>query len=152
MQELLVKISTGNEDEAEAAAMSLTTYGRYSIPPLIENLQYAQRAVAAEHGLQALALTDITDLCGELKSVLDNRTQRYTAPAHSAVIRILGGANCQEAKTTLMAYADLVKGADSQGGLTAYQQAVKNATPGNAAQAKEDLTNTFRLLHVNYAF
>jgi hypothetical protein len=153
MQELLVKISTGNADEADSAAISLTTYGRYSIPPLIENLQYAQRAVAAEHGLQTLALTNMTDLCGELRSVLENRTQRYTAPTHSAVIRILGAANCLDATPTLRNYADLIKNADSGGpGLAVYQQGVRNATPSNVTQAKEDLTNTFRLLHVDYAF
>src|SRR5258708_28633630 len=80
MQELLVKISTGSRDEAEAAAVSLTTYGRYSIPPLIENLQYGPvRALAAERGLRALALTNAKDVCGELKTVLENRTQLYTA-------------------------------------------------------------------------
>lgn len=152
MQELLVKISTGTTDEADAAALSLTTYGRYSIPPLIENLQYAQRAVAAEHGLQALALTDVKDLCGDLNLVLENRTQRYTAQAHSAVIRILGAANCIDATTTLRNYADLIKGANSTTGLTGYQQVVRNATPSNVTQAKEDLTNTFRLLHVDYTF
>jgi len=153
MQELLVKISTGNTDEAEAAAITLTTYGRYSIPPLIENLQDAQRAVAAEHGLQALALTNASDLCNDLGRVLENRTQRYTAASHTAVIRILGAADCKDAIPALKQYADLIKRADNAGsGLTEYQQTVRNATASNVAQAKQDLTNTFRLLHVDYAF
>jgi hypothetical protein len=153
MQELLVKISTGSKDEAEAAAVSLTTYGRYSIAPLIENLQYAQRAVAAERGLQALALTNAKDLCDDLNTVLENRTQRYTAASHSAVIRVLGAADCREAKPALLRYADLIKRADAgTTGLAEYQQGVRDATASNVTQAKQDLVNTFKLLNVDYAF
>jgi hypothetical protein len=153
MQELLVKISNGNADEAEAAALSLTTYGRYSIPPLIENLQYAQRAIAAERGLQALALTNGEELCVNLTAVLDNRTQRYTAGGHSAVIRILGAADCKRALPALRRYADMIKRVDTDpGGLAEYQRAVRDATPSNATQARKDLKDTFGLLHVDYAF
>jgi hypothetical protein len=154
MQELLVKISSGSHDEAEAAALSLTTYGRYSIPPLIENLQYGpDRALAAEHGLAALALTDGKDICDELATVLENRTQRYTASCHAGVIRVLGAANCVKAEPALRRYADLIKHADQSGeNLTKYQEVVRNATPTNVTQAKEDLKNTFRLLHVDYTF
>ena len=156
MQELLVKISTGSCDEAEAAAVSLTTYGQYSIPPLIENLQYGpERALAAERGLQALALTQAQDLCSNLGTVLENRTQRYTAASHTAVIRILGAADCKN-KTQiqiLREYADFVKRANAGGpGLAEYQQTVRDATASNVTQAKQELTNTFRLLHVDYAF
>src|SRR5258708_13243279 len=95
MQELLVKISSGTHDDAEASALSLTTYGSYSIAPLIENLQYApDRALAAEHALDALALTDKEDLCNELGLVLENRTQPYVPAPHDAVIQILGAADC----------------------------------------------------------
>lgn len=158
MQELLVKISTGSRDDAEAAALSLTTYGRYSIPPLIENLQYGPaRALAAERGLGALALTNADDVCGDLKTVLDNRTQRYTAASHAAVIRVLGAVNCtktsKEVSTALQQYADLIKRADSgPEGLSEYQQFVRDATASNVTQAKQDLRNTFRLLHVDYSF
>jgi hypothetical protein len=153
MQQLLVKMSTGTNDEAEAAALSLTTFGRYSIPPLIENLQYAQRAVAAEHGLQALALTDPADLCDKLSTVLENRTQRYTAAGQSSVVRILGAADCKTAAPALRQYADLIKRADSDAaGLGDYQQSVRDATPSNVTQTKKDLINTFKLLHENYAF
>jgi hypothetical protein len=156
MQELLVKISTGSRDEAEAAAVALTTYGRYSIPPLIENLQYGpERALAAEHGLEALMLTVPEDLCSSLGAVLQNRTQRYTAASHTAVIRIMGAANCtgETQIQILREYADLMKRADAGGsGLAEYQQVVRDATAINVTQAKQELTNTFRLLHVNYAF
>jgi hypothetical protein len=155
MQELLVKVSTGSRDEAEAAALSLTTYGQYSIPPLIENLQYGPvRALAAERGLRALALTNAKDVCGELKTVLENRTQLYTAASHEAVIRVLGAANCTNAISAVRQYAELIKRADSGGpaGLIEYQQVVLNATASNVTQAKDDLKNTFRLLHVDYTF
>jgi hypothetical protein len=154
MQELLVKISTGTKDEAEAAALSMTTYGQYSISPLIENLQYGpERASAAERGLRALVLTDPKNLCSILSSVLENRTQLYTAASHSAVIRILGAGSCTEAISVLRQYADLIKRADAGGqGLTDYQQVVLNATPSNVTQTKQDLQNTFRLLHVDYTF
>lgn len=156
MQELLVKISTGTRDEAEAAAVTLTTYGRYSIPPLIENLQYGpERALAAERGLQALALTVPVDLCSSLGTVLRNRTQRYTAAGHTAVIRIMGAADCKsDAELKIVReYADLIKQADAGGpGLAEYQQVVLDATASNVTQAKRELVKTFRLLNVDYAF
>lgn len=156
MQELLVKMSTGKGDEADAAAVTLTAYGRYAIPPLIQNLQYSpERALAAEHGLDALAITVQEDLCNNLGTVLQNRTQRYTAASHAPVIRIMGVAGCTGSAQIqiLREYADLIKRADAGGpGLIEYQQAVRDATPSNAAQAKQDLANTFRLLRVDYAF
>jgi hypothetical protein len=153
MQGLLVKISTGNGAEAQAAAVSLATYGRYSIPPLIENLLYGpERALAAERGLEALSLTDANDVCSDLATVLENRTQRYTAASHSSVIRILGSADCRAAIPAMERYADMIKRADTGAqGLIEYQQAVRDATPSNVTQAKDDLKNTFRLLHVEYA-
>jgi hypothetical protein len=156
MQELLVTISTGKPDEAEAAALTLTTYGRYSIPPLIENLQYGpERALPAEHGLQALALTVPAELCSTLGTVLQNRTQRFTAASHTAVIRIMGTAGCTAKSQTqiLLEYAGLIKRADLGGqGLTDYQQTVRDATLSNVTQSKQELVHTLRLLHVDYAF
>lgn len=156
MQELLVKMSTGKGDEADAAAVTLTAYGRYAIPPLIQNLQYSpERALAAEHGLDALAITVPEDLCNNLGTVLQNRTQRYTAASHAPVIRIMGVAACTGSTQIqiLREYADLIKRADAGGsGLSEYQRAVRDATPSNVAQAKQELVNTFRLLHVDYVF
>ena len=154
MQELLVKISSGNHDDAEAAALSLTTYGRYAIPPLIENLQYGpDRALAAEHGLAALSLTGGAEVCQALTTVLDNRTQRYTAASHTAVIRLLGTADCMGALPVIRKYAELIKRADAgANGLSEYQGVVRDATQANVTQSKQELTNTFRLLHVDYTF
>ena len=154
MQELLVKISSGTHDEAEAAALSLTTYGRYAIPPLIENLRYApDRALAAEHALGALSLTDKKDVCDELGTVLENRTQRYTAASHTAVIRILSSADCGSQEAALRLYAELIAKADSDpDGLTTYQSVVQEATQTNVTQSKDALKQTFRTLHVDYKF
>jgi hypothetical protein len=154
MQELLVKISTGSREEAEAAAVSLTTYGPYSIPPLIENLQYGpERALAAERGLEALVLTNAEEVCRDLETVLKNRTQLYTSASHASVIRILGMADCTKAIPAVQEYADLIKRADSGGqGLSEYQRAVRDATPSNVTQVKQELKNTFELLHVGYTF
>lgn len=156
MQELLVKMSTGRGDEVEAAAVTLTAYGRYAIPPLVQNLQSGpERALAAEHGLEALAITVPEDLCSNLSSVLENRTQQYTAACHTSVIRIMGVAGCTGSAQIkiLREYADLIKLADAGGpGLTEYQRAVRDATPSNVTQVKQELVNTFQLLHVKYAF
>lgn len=153
MQEMLLKLSTGSKDEAESGALALTVYGKYAIPPLVDNLQYAQRAVAAEHALVAMALTNSQELCSNFSAVLETRTQRYTAAGNSAVIRILGAGDCRTAETSLRNYADLIKRADANpAGLAEFQQAVRDATPSNVADAKKDLLNTFKLLHVDYAF
>jgi len=155
MQALLVKMSTGTIGEAEAAAVSLTTYGRYSIPPLIESLQYPERVAAAERGLQSLALTVPEELCTTLGTVLQNRTQRYTAASHTAVIRAMGSSDCRGRAQIqiLVDYADLIKRADAGGpSLIEYQGLVSDATPSNVTDAKKELGNTFRLLNVRYEF
>jgi hypothetical protein len=155
MQELLVKISTGSVDEADAAAVSLSTFGRYAIPPLIANLQYGpERALAAEHGLVALALTDSADVCDRLATVLDNRSQRYTAQSQTTVIRIIGAVPCGAKQVPpLERYADLLKRADADSlGLRVYQDAVRNATQSNVGEARQELTKTFKMLDVTYAF
>lgn len=153
MQELLVKISNGSAEEADAAAVSLTTFGRYSIPPLIANLQYGpERALAAEHGLVALALTDSTDVCDRLGAVLDNRTQRYTAQSQTAVIRILGDVPCGPKQlTALQRYDELLERADADSvGLRAYQDAVRNGTPSNVTESRQELTRTFKILNASH--
>lgn len=155
MEQVLVSLSKGDRDEAEASAIALSTYGRYAIPPLVDNLQFgAERALAAERGLKAVFLTDAKMLCTSMAEVLKNRTQLYNAASHAAVIRILGAAGCTSttAVTALTDYADLIKRADTPAGLVEYQAAVLDATASNATQAKKDLQQTFKLLHVDYSF
>jgi hypothetical protein len=149
MQSLLVKISTGTAQEAEAAAISLTTFGQYSIPPLIANLQYGpERSLAAERGLMALALTESTAVCDKLRSVLDNRTRRYTAQSHTVVIRIMGAAACRTTLPTLQRYDSLLAQADADTiAFARYQQMVRDATPSNVAESREELRNTLEMLH-----
>ena len=149
MQGLLVKISTGTAQEAEAAAVSLTTFGQYSIPPLIANLQYGpERSLAAERGLMALALTESTAVCDRLRSVLDNRTRRYTAQSHTVAIRIMGAAACRTTLPTLQRYDSLLAQADADTlAFARYQQMVRDATPSNVAESREELRNTLEMLH-----
>jgi hypothetical protein len=156
MQELLVKMSTAKGYELEATAVTLTAFGRYAILPLIQNLQSTpERAIAAEHGLDALAITVPEDLCASLGAVLQNQTQQYTAASHTSVIRIMGVAACtgKDQVKILQDYADQIKKADAGGpGLIEYQQHVRDATQSNVTQTKQELTTTFRLLHVDYSF
>ena len=149
MQALLVKISTGTAQEAEAAAISLTTFGRYSIPPLIANLQYGpERSLAAERGLMAVALTDSTAVCETLRSVLDNRTRRYTAQSHTVAIRIMGAAACRTALPTLERYDSLLARADADTiAFARYEQMVRDATPSNVSESRRELRNTLEMLH-----
>jgi hypothetical protein len=153
MQGPLLKLRSGNSQEAQAAAMSLTTYGSYAIPPLVESLQASpESATAAENGLKALALTDAEGVCVTLARVLANRTQRYDAQTHSAVIRVLGEADCQSSVPTLKEYATLISRADTDtAALSAYQREVRGVSPSNVTQMKRDLDNTFQLLRVAHA-
>jgi hypothetical protein len=145
MQNLLVTISTGTAQQAEAAAISLTTFGRYSIAPLIANLQYGpERAIAAERGLITLALTDSTAVCDNLRSVLDNRTRRYTAQSHTVVIRILGTVGCRNALPTLARYDSLLAKADADTiAFNQYRQYVRDATMMNVEDSRRELDSTF---------
>ncbi len=155
MEQVLESLNKGDRDVAAASAIALSMYGRYAIPPLVDNLQFGpERSLAAERGLKAVVLTDAPILCTSLTEVLKNRTQLYNAASHAAVIRILGAAGCTSATTVtaLKQYADLIKRAETPAGFDEYGEVVLSATPSNLEQAKKDLQQTFKLLHVDYAF
>src|SRR5690349_15885040 len=61
MQSLVLKLWTGDDDSAEAAALALTPFGKYAILPLSESLG-RQTSAAAVKGLEALALTNRDDV------------------------------------------------------------------------------------------
>jgi len=157
MQQVIAKFDTGTDEDSESAALALSAYGRYSIPILIEKLQDPAKVSAAEDGLKVLALTTPIDLCSALGSVLQNRTQLYTAASQNEVVDIMGAANCSGKPEirALREFADLIERADtdtSGHGMADYKQAVRDATAGNVADAKVKLKNTLQLLHENYAF
>jgi hypothetical protein len=108
--------------------------------------------IAAERGLTSMGLTNQADLCDILGQVLDNRTQRYTAQSHTAVIRILGVTNCQTALPVLHRYEEFLKRADSDTALADYKRSVRDGTRSNVAGAKVALDSAFVQLRANHAF
>jgi hypothetical protein len=154
MQGLLLKVTTGSREEAQAAALSLTAFGQYAIPPLVMELDGSpQSQIAAERGLTSMALTNQADICDILAQVLDNRTQRYSAQSHSSVIRVLGVSNCQKAIPVLQRYEGFLKRADADStGFAEYQRSVRDGLRSNVASAQAALDTALTQLRANHAF
>ena len=153
MQGLLTKVSTAQQQEANAAALALTAFGRYAIPPLVMELDVSTTSrIAAEDALISMGLTNQTDICTILGQVLDNRTQRYTAQSQTSVIRILGVTNCQTAVPALRTYEKFLKAADADTALTEYRRSVRDGTFSNVTTAKSALDTAFARLRANHAF
>jgi hypothetical protein len=154
MQELLAKLGDSRTtlEEAKTTAVALATFGSYSIPPLLNEIQSGElnRSAAGEYGLRAVSLADPNNACPALGRVLENRTAAYNWLTHRAAIRILGTANCQVALPVLTSYrARLKAAASSQAEFNAFQ-ATLGDDPGltreTVDQMKSELDKSLKLL------
>jgi hypothetical protein len=129
IQGLLAKLDDPNvtKNDADAAAITMATFGTYSIGPLISVLQTGGdvRVPAAEKGLRIVGITNPEPACDRLVGVLNNRTQLFTWMTHKSVIRLLGDLNCQSSRSGLGSYRTLIQQAKTPDGLVHYQRAVR---------------------------
>ena len=129
IQGLLAKLDDPNvtKNDADAAAVTMATFGTYSIGPLISVLQTGGdvRVPAAEKGLRIVGITNPEPACDRLVGVLNNRTQLFTWMTHKSVIRLLGDLNCQSSRSSLGRYGTLVQQAKTPDGLVRFQKAVR---------------------------
>lgn len=110
----LLKTLLGKEmpgaEEANAAALSLAGFGRYSVLPLINVLQSGgeSRIAAAEKGLIAAGHIDKEYVCKVLVEAIDDRTQLYNWLSHKQLIDIVGRLNCLSATGAFKRYEALL--------------------------------------------
>ena len=126
IQTLLAKLGDQNvtKADAEASAITLATFGPYSIGPLLSVLQNGGdiRIPAAEKGLRIVGITNSEPVCGALVRVLRNRTQLFNWLTHKSAIRLLGDLDCRSAIPTLQEYGTLIEQASLPDGLVRYQK------------------------------
>jgi hypothetical protein len=110
MRELLLDLGKSDTaDKAEAAAVSLSAFGSYSINPLIVQLDEDEiRRQAAEKGLRAAWRSVPIETCVQLAKVIENRSGLHRWDTHSAAIQLLGDLTCDSAVPALKAYSELL--------------------------------------------
>lgn len=154
MQVLLVKL--GSEDtpleEAIPAATSLAAFGRFAVPPLINELRSGQpnRLIAATEGLRMVAFSEPRSTCEELTRVLDSRTRAFPWQAQKSVIGVMADAGCREAVPSLERFAQLIgKAPGGQADLDRYSLTVReNPAPGFSSldELREEVERTLAVL------
>jgi hypothetical protein len=110
----LLKTLLGKEmpgaEEANAAALSLAGFGRYSVVPLINVLESGgeSRIAAAQNGLIAAGHIDKEYVCKVLVDAIDDRTQLYSWLSHKQLIDVIGRLNCLPAVDAFNRYEVLL--------------------------------------------
>lgn len=152
MQQLLVQLRApdASRESAEAAALTLATFGAPAVPPLVNALQYeGVTALAAESGLRGLALTAPEAACQTLEKLLTNRTRLFRWETHLRAIRLLGDLDCRGALPSLRSYQTRLPatGADDQ--LQSYAALLhpeSHPNQDNLSQIRAALDQTLALL------
>ncbi len=113
MRELIVQLNSGNADEAQSVALTLSAFGGPAVPPLITVLVSGddERASAAEQGLRAIGLGDSSAVCDPARKILDNRSGLVSWVACLSVIRLLGDMECTGARPSVEAFAKALEAA-----------------------------------------
>jgi hypothetical protein len=153
MQMMILEMNKrdATRNQIDAAALVLATFGEHAVVPLMNALQDegSNRALAADKGLRALALTGKERTCDVLQEVLTNRTRQYLWQTHRRVIKLLGELNCQDALSVLNNYQGLISEAELEPGLSAYRSVVRrDSLPDRDSirQIREALESTLELL------
>ena len=117
-------------EKAEASAVALSSFGRFAIVPLINELQAGtlNRQVAAQVGLRAIGVEDPDETCGQLIQTIRNRSRLYSWITHRYALHLLGDLNCQQAMPFLVEYKQIL-GLDTQESVKSYSSVVADETP-----------------------
>lgn len=151
MRQLIVELSdpTTSLREAEAMAVTLSAFGGYAVPPLLNLLENGgdTKIVAARRGLRAAALTDSAAVCRGLRRVLTNRTRWFRWETHLAAIELAGELGCTELQGALERYRELVRRSRSADDLLPYADLVKGGADGiEPADTEQSLDESLELL------
>lgn len=152
MQQLLMQLraSDASRESAEAAALTLSTFGAPAVPPLVNALQYeGVTALAAESGLRGLALTAPEAACRTLEKVLSNRTRLFRWETHLRAIRLLGDLDCRDSLPALRSYQTrltVAKANDQFQSYAALLHPQSHPDPDNMAQLRATLAQSLALL------
>ncbi len=150
MRELLAQLNTADSNQAEAAAFTLSAFGRPAVPALVAALLAGGevRAPAAERALRAIGLNESEAVCEPVRKVLDNRTGRFPWVAHLSAIRLLGDLECRRARASVEAYARALDRIKSPGDVSAFASRVDADPPLDFAAVEQLQAEAARTLRI----
>jgi hypothetical protein len=107
VRELIANFDKATEQSsADANAIALAMYGRFSIVPLIERLESGDVAkIAAERGLRLVGANQPEAACPRFARFLDDPARRFTWQTHKTFVRLLGASECVDHIAALEDYA-----------------------------------------------
>jgi hypothetical protein len=105
LSEQLQKASI-TRDEALAKAAQLASYGKYSVPFFINVQEIGNEygVQAATEGLRMVARSEPDAVCGQVASVIRNRTGLYHWQSHLAALQLIGAIRCADTTADVKAY------------------------------------------------
>ena len=106
VRELIENFDKATEQpSADANAIALAMYGKFSIVPLIERLESGDVAkIAAERGLRLVGANQPEAACPRFARLLDDPARRFTWQTHKTVIRLMGASECVDSIAALEDY------------------------------------------------
>jgi len=150
MRDLLAQLDTAGSGQADAAAFTLSAFGRPAVPALMAALISGGdvRAPSAERALRAIGLNDAEAVCEPARRVLDNRSGRFSWIAHLSMIRLLGDLECRKASTSVEAYAQALAAVRSAADVSAFAARFDADPPLDLASVEQLKTETERTLKI----
>lgn len=153
MRELVQTLAKAEatDQEARAAAHTLSAFGRHAVTPLLATLAEGHdiSAPAAEAGLRALGLSEPAAVCAPLAKMLQNTSGRFTWVAHLSAIRLVGDLECRDARGVIGRYAADAEGVRTAAQLQAFAARMRSDPPVDldaVSQLRQELARTRRVL------
>lgn len=127
-------------DEATAAALTLSAYGKVSVMSLVSVLEHGSpnAETAAKQGLFVLGLTHPDAVIESMTTVLSKRKRQFRWQTHQTAIDILGELALPEALHVLLDYKPSLVEKTSKG-LAKWQRTVRGAEKGDYDSTRETL-------------
>jgi hypothetical protein len=102
---------------ASVAALTLASYGRASILPLVGVLEHGspEAEMRAAEALLSVGLSHREEVCTTLGELIGKRRGQFRWSTHRTAIRVLGQLECQDARKALEDYAAVVQAAPPAG-------------------------------------
>lgn len=150
MRDLLAQLDTADTGQAEAAAFTLSAFGRPAVPALMAALIAGGevRAPAAERALRAIGLADPGAVCEATRKIIDNRTGRFSWVSHLSAVRLLGDLECRQARASVEAYAQALGAVRAPADLAAFTSRVDPDPPLDLGAVEQLKTETERALRM----
>ncbi len=137
-------------NEATAAALTLSAYGKASVMPLVSVLEHGSpnAETAAKQGLFVLGLSHPDTVIESMATVLSKQNKQFRWQTHQTAINILGQLALPDAQNVLLVYKPLLEKHVSKG-LPDWQQVVREAKIANYKATQQTLKAALAVYNLN---